>query len=263
MQWQGYLRQMSKFYKHVIVYGRSTSAYLYKDFASEFRAMDVSSWDTDAYLLRDFDYLKWANQFKGQDILIADNRCKELSSIMHQDFISYGAKKKANEYDLIIHARDIPFLKGNKKKSLRNWSINAWDQLCSALPQLKIASVGIQELSYAPKGTDDLKKANEYDLIIHARNIPFLKGNKKKSLRNWSINAWDQLCSALPQLKIASVGIQELSYAPKGTDDLRGISTEQLCSILASSKCCVGPSSGLMHLALRYFCNQAHIFLSF
>ena len=193
MQWQGYLRQMSKFYKHVIVYGRSTSAYLYKDFASEFRAMDVSSWDTDAYLLRDFDYLKWANQFKGQDILIADNRCKELSSIMHQDFISYGAKKKANEYDL----------------------------------------------------------------IIHARNIPFLKGNKKKSLRNWSINEWDQLCSALPQLKIASVGIQELSYAPKGTDDLRGISTEQLCSILASSKCCVGPSSGLMHLAS--LCKTPHL----
>ena len=55
MQWQGYIRQLSKFYKHVIVYGRASSAFLYKDFISEFIEMDIDSWDTDAYLLRDFN----------------------------------------------------------------------------------------------------------------------------------------------------------------------------------------------------------------
>ena len=65
-----------------------------------------------------------------------------------------------------------------------------------------------------------------------------LKGNKKKSLRNWpNRKSWDSLCESLEHLKIASVGIKELSYAPQGTDDLRGIGTEELCSILASSKC--------------------------
>ena len=193
MQWQGYIRQLSKFYKHVIVYGRPSSAFLYKDFVSEFIEMNISSWDTDAYLLRDFNYSEWAAQFKEQDILIADNSCKELSSFMHQDFIPYGDEKKVNEYDLIIHARDIPLL----------------------------------------------------------------KGNKKKSLRNWPTKSWDSLCESLEHLKIASVGIKELSYAPQGTDDLRGIGTEELCSILASSKCCVGPSSGLMHLAS--LCKTPHL----
>ena len=193
MQWQGYLRQLAKFYKRVIVYGRPSSEYLYRDFAFEFRAMHLVSWDTDAYLLNGFDYSKWASQFKGQDILIADNRCKELSSMMHQDFIRFGEKKIGAEYDLIIHARDIPPLQGNKNKALRNWP--------------------------------------------------------RKS--------WDKLCNSLSDLKIASVGIKELSYAPEGTDDLRGIETEELCSILTSSRCCVGPSSGLMHLAS--LCGTPHI----
>jgi hypothetical protein len=88
MQWQGYVRQLSKFYEHVLVYGSPSSAFLYKDFVSEFIEMDIRSWDTDAYLLRDFNYSEWAAQFKDQDILIADNRCKELPGLMNQDFIS-------------------------------------------------------------------------------------------------------------------------------------------------------------------------------
>ena len=43
----------------------------------------------------------------------------------------------------------------------------------------------------------------------------------------------------------------------KGLKILRGIETEELCSILASSKCCVGPSSGLMHLAS--LCKTPHL----
>jgi hypothetical protein len=55
MQWQGYIRQLSKFYKHTIVYGRPSSSYFYKDFVSEFRELNVSSWDTDAYILKYFN----------------------------------------------------------------------------------------------------------------------------------------------------------------------------------------------------------------
>lgn len=193
MQWQGYIRQLSKFYNHTIVYGRASSSYLYKDFVSEFRELDVSSWDSDAYVLKSFNYTKWAQQFKDEDILLADNRCKELQGLFHQDFIPFGAKNKENEFDL----------------------------------------------------------------IIHARHIPILEGNKKKTLRNWPLNSWDSLCNSLSNLKIAAVGIKDLSYAPKGVVDLRGVETEELCSILASSKCCVGPSSGLIHLAS--LCKTPHL----
>ena len=193
MQWQGYIRQLSKFYKKTIVYGRPSSSYFYKDFVSEYREMAIESWNTDAYVLKDFNYLKWATQFKDQDILLADNRCKGLQGIFNQDFIHFGSKNKENKFDL----------------------------------------------------------------IIHARQIPNLKGNNKKTLRNWPIESWDSLCKSLPNINIAAVGIKELSYAPNGVEDLRGVGTEKLCSILASSRCCVGPSSGLMHLAS--LCKTPHL----
>jgi hypothetical protein len=193
MQWQGYIRQLSKFYKYTIVYGRASSEYFYKDFVNEFRIMDEASWDTDAYLLKNFNYIEWAKQFQNKDIIIADNRCKELQGLMHQDFIKFGKKIKKNEFDL----------------------------------------------------------------IIHARHIPTINGNEKKAKRNWLMSSWDNLCKSLPHLKIAAVGVKELSYAPRGIEDLRGISTKKLCSILASSKCCVGPSSGLMHLAS--LCKTPHL----
>jgi len=193
MQWQGYIRQLSKFYKHTIVYGRPSSSYFYKDFVTEFRALNNLSWDSDAYELKNFDYTEWSKQFSGYDILIADNRCKKLQSILQQDIIPFG----------------VP------------------------------------------------KQKNKFDLVVHARNIPTFNSNEKKRSRNWPLTSWDNLCKSLSSLKIASVGIKELSYAPKGTEDLRGIQTEELCSILASSKCCVGPSSGLIHLAS--LCKTPHI----
>ena len=193
MQWQGYIRYLSKFYKEVIVYGRSSSAYLYKDFVSEFNEMKTNSWDADAYVLKGFNYIEWAKQFTNKDIIIADNRCKELQGLLQQEFISFG----------------------------------------------------------------EIKKENEFDLIIHARNITKGVTNKNKILRNWPTSSWDSLCGSLSHLKIAAVGIKELSYVPKGIVDLRGITTDKLCSVLASSKCCVGPSSGLIHLAS--LCKIPHL----
>ena len=99
MQWQGYIRYLSKFYKEVIVYGRSSSAYLYKDFVSEFNEMKTNSWDADAYVLKGFNYIEWAKQFTNKDIIIADNRCKELQGLLQQEFIRFGEIKKENEFD--------------------------------------------------------------------------------------------------------------------------------------------------------------------
>jgi len=193
MQWQGYVRQLSKFYQQTIVYGRSSSAFFYNDFASEFRICEVDSWDTNGYTLDGFDYLQWVDDLGIKcDILVADNRCESLPKLFNQDFVNFG------EFD----------------------------------------------------------SGNEYDLIIHARKIPSLKGNPDKDLRNWSTEYWDELCFALPDLKIGAVGVPELSYLPPKCIDLRGVETKKLCSIMASSKCCIGPSSGVMHLAS--LCKTPH-----
>ncbi len=185
MQWQGYVRQLAKFYTETVVFGRTSSHYFYQDFASEFNAVDCASWDTDAYELHGFNYNEWALQFPHSDLLVADNRCLELRSNFDQAFIPFGVYRQANAYDVVIHARDIPVLTGNTEKHLRNW----------------------------PK------------------------------------DRWDEVCQSLDGLRLAAVGIPELSYCPENVTDLRGIETEYLCSVLASSRLCVGPSSGVMHLA--------------
>jgi hypothetical protein len=193
MQWQGYVRQLAKFYERTIVYGRESSRYFYRDFASEFRAVAVDSWDTDGYLLHGFDYQAWARQFDGCDVLVADNRCRMLAGLLTQHFIPFGEERPEHAYDMVVHARSIPKLEGNKTK----WT------------------------------------------------------------RNWPEAHWDELCASFDGLRIAAVGVESLSYAPRGTVDLRGVETEILCSVLASSRLCVGPSSGVMHLAS--LCRTPHV----
>jgi len=193
MQWQGYVRQLAKFYDRTIVYGRESSRYFYRDFATEFRPVTADSWDTSGYLLHNFDYEAWARQFEGCDVLVADNRCKALRDLFDQQFVSFG----------------------------------------------------------------EIRPENAFDMVVHARSIPKLEGNKTKWTRNWPEAHWDELCTSLPSLRIAAVGVASLSYAPRGTIDLRGVETETLCSILASSRICVGPSSGVMHLAS--LCRTPHL----
>jgi len=185
MQWQGYIRQLSKFYKKTIIYGRVESRYFYEDFATDFKVVDCKSWDTDFYMLHNFNYAEWSKQFSDVDLLVADNRCLNLPNFFNQTFIPFG------KYDY----------------------------------------------------------KNKFDIVIHARQIPPLKRNNLKNLRNWPNENWDILCKSIPEYRIAAVGIPELSYAPPGIEDLRGLNTHELCSVLASSNVCIGPSSGLMHLA--------------
>ena len=185
MQWQGFIRQLAKFYKSTIVYGRWCSRYFYEDFADQYVGLDINSWDTNAYELKDFDYEAWGAGFKDVDLVLADNRCMALRDTFDQDFVVFG----------------------------------------------KVSAL------------------NSYDVVVHARSIPVLDGNKTKAKRNWITDRWEELGINLPPLRIAAVGVPELSYCPSYADDLRGIETEQLCSVLASSTVCVGPSSGLMHLA--------------
>lgn len=193
MQWQGFVRHLSRFYKTTVVYGRKSSEYFYRDFASEFHAVEIDSWDTDFYEVYRFDYQKWAEPFQSCDLLLANNDCHALRDTFNQEFIKFGR------------------------------------------PSL----------------------GRSYDVVIHARAIPNLEGNKAKSSRNWPTGHWDELCRSLKGFKIAAVGIPELSYLPEGVVDLRGIDTESLCSVLASSRACVGPSSGVMHLAT--LCGTPHV----
>jgi hypothetical protein len=93
--------------------------------------------------------------------------------------------------------------------------------------------------SYVSYGKAGTKK---YELMIHAR----AETKYGSDNRNWPKENYVELLNLLGNPKAASIGTKAM-HIP-GTTDLRRISMERLCNILAGSKLLIGPSSGPMHL---------------
>lgn len=96
----------------------------------------------------------------------------------------------------------------------------------------------------------------KYDLVIHARS----EAKYDREDRNWPKARYIKLLKELrknKELAVCSIGTKKGAYHIKGTEDLRDISLKQLCNILASSRLCIGVSSGPMHLASH--CGCPHV----
>lgn len=101
------------------------------------------------------------------------------------------------------------------------------------------------------------KSQKQYDVIIHARNKNNrVNNNVSSDYRNWPLSNWNQLLPHLEGKSVACIGTKDSAMYVTG-DDLRGISLEYLCNVLANSSVAVGPSSGPMHLAA--LCNCPHV----
>lgn len=87
-----------------------------------------------------------------------------------------------------------------------------------------------------------------YDLLIHARaTIKCDQGHK-----NWPVANWERLVAALPStMRIASIGARTGAHKIRGTDDLRGLSLEDLAGHCGAARLVVGPSSGPIHYAMH------------
>ena len=107
---------------------------------------------------------------------------------------------------------------------------------------------------YFKYGTFD--EVLKYDIVIHARSeAKFGRGN-----RNWSPARYGRLLKKLrldKELSVCSIGTFAGAYHIKGTEDKRDIEMEELCNLLASSRLCIGVSSGPMHLAS--LCGCPHV----
>jgi len=101
------------------------------------------------------------------------------------------------------------------------------------------------------------KKTGKYnfDILIHARCT-----NKKKS-SNRNYKSWNELIHKLSKYKVACIGSKDASKHIQGTIDMRGVSLEKLCNMMADSKLVIGPSSGPMHLAS--LCGTTHIVFTY
>lgn len=98
-------------------------------------------------------------------------------------------------------------------------------------------------------GTQSQEKA--YDIVCHARSIK----KYESDYINYPVENWVKLLGK--DKKVASIGTIDGAYHIPGTDDLRGISLEELTNVLASSKLLVGPSSGPIHLGS--LCGIPHL----
>lgn len=136
---------------------------------------------------------------------------------------------------------------------------HAWDYVP---PNTKLVQYHSHNGSWAPNVIQTHKVFGEktdqqYDIVFHARGT-----NKSGTgVRNWNEEKWVELISKLketnPDIKLACIGTKNAAMWFEGTDDLRDLDLENLCNTLHSSKLCIGPSSGPMHLAS--LCGTPHL----
>jgi ADP-heptose:LPS heptosyltransferase len=97
----------------------------------------------------------------------------------------------------------------------------------------------------------ELDNKLKFDIVIHAR----AETRYGSENRNYPISRFEKIVKQFPDKRICSIGTKASHI--EGTEDMRGIPLEKLCNILSSSKVCIGPSSGPMHLAS--LCHCPHI----
>ncbi len=93
-----------------------------------------------------------------------------------------------------------------------------------------------------------------YDIVFHAR-AETKYGQKN---HNWPVENYVEVRDRFPGLKICCIGT--VAYAIPGVDDRRSIGLEATCTLLASAKVLLSPSSGPAHLAS--LCNCAHVVMT-
>jgi hypothetical protein len=96
------------------------------------------------------------------------------------------------------------------------------------------------------------------DLVIHARaDTREVIGEN----RSWPVERWQQLIKRLRDegvvRTVIAIGSSEAAHKVPGTRDMRGVDSRLLADILASTRLCIGPSSGPMHLAS--LCGTPHL----
>jgi len=96
--------------------------------------------------------------------------------------------------------------------------------------------------------------AQEYDIVIHARNRKLAA-----DVRNWSKKNWEYTIAILQEkgYRICTIGSNNDAMEFKGVDTFVGGTTYDTVGVLNKAKLCIGGSSGAMHLAS--LCGTPHL----
>ena len=173
--------------------------------------------------------------------------CKPGHEYLYRDFATgfehYKAEGRTGLYGWYFRDKSIKMPRRIKAKYKGAKIVVPDKKICTKAPR-----------KYFKYGQHD--RGLEYDLVIHARSeVKFNRDN-----RNWPVGRYMKVLNALRNEKYisaCSIGTKKGAYHIPGTQDLRGIEIEHLCNVLASSKLCIGVSSGPMHLAS--LCGCPHV----
>lgn len=205
-------------------------------FIGEF-GMELFTWQSHIrYMASQFD----------RTIISSRPECEFIYKDFCSDFIPFDpGSYNADGYRLIdVEELAIPHVHEwvSPTKTIRVLSLDSWNRHIKGTEQ--------KFISYRAAGDKSI------DFCLCARN--FSTGAKTKIDRNWPVERATELANLLISkgAKIASVGLPATAAHIEGTENLLGLSLENLAGILSSCRAIIGPSSGLMHFATLCECPQ-------
>ncbi len=154
MRWQAIIRHIAKNYDKVIIGCERDKAFLYEDFATDFKYFDDLGINIESRNMWMANHTVYEMEHEEKDAFIAPIReiCLDNGNY-HQNFIKWGKKDKNLYYDLLLHARSTK----NFNTAYRNWAPVCWDRIVDEYRRMRIASVGSLDGADYIKGTDDLR----------------------------------------------------------------------------------------------------------
>lgn len=166
--WQGYLRNISKKYDHVIVSSRPKNKILYEDFCDEFVPFDTEQGKCAGWTNYGYKYNgNLHTKYSPDNLIYIDNEgdANSIFNGIEQEFVHYGKKIDGHGMDIIVHARMVVSMNDSYKLS-RNWSIDKWNALVAKFISngLSVGSIGATGFSEYIDGTKNFLDLNLEDL---------------------------------------------------------------------------------------------------
>tara|TARA_R100000315_G_C5235234_1_gene146836 strand:- start:625 stop:1410 length:786 start_codon:yes stop_codon:yes gene_type:complete len=175
--WQGILRQYVEIsnFDNVIISGRKSTEFLYRDFCNEYIPYEPDIYEPDSYFNRGkmtnipqppsgCTYIPYNHRLTHYTPAI-----KKGESIwnpkMKQSFIKYG-NKIDTDIKILIHSRDTAGAGGIT--SIRNWDTDKFEKIVNHYNNIKFASIGTKSASNYIKGTEDLRDKDIIDYMASA-----------------------------------------------------------------------------------------------
>lgn len=171
--------------------------------------------------------------------------CKEGMQYLYQDFadriILYNIEEPGTGGWICKGLDKIPDPRGEVEDT--HAYLHPYFKIGYYLSRPSKSHPGFFKQKFIPLGEDS---DTEYDIAIHARAT----GKNHSAKRNiWGERDWVRFVKKFEDNSMVAVGSKSDALCPEGVTDMRDKPLSESATVIRSSRCMVGPSSGPMHLA--------------